>query len=256
MSTGDDEIIKVTLAEDQSCYLDKDGNKYPRVSHIIETFFGGAKDPKQLLTNMKPENKKRSYGEMDDETILKQWEDNKNLACKLGTLMHDSIEQFLLTKEKPLETTDDFDRFIEYFWEPLVTSPQSGDGLTFYAAEQRLTYKFSDMFVNPKGGYVLCDWKRSKGIRPGDTFPPLNKKAPSTQFKWHDNAWFHYSLQLNIYKRMWENAYPEKKVVQLLLVCMHANHPGDRVMEVPVMKNETLDYVFSEVERHFTRGEH
>lgn len=260
---------EVKLAEDGSCYLDSEGNRYPRVSHVIETFFGGAKDPRLLLTNMNPDNRKRKYGDQTDEVILRQWEENKELSCSLGTKMHDEIERFLLsqgdngpaesTVTTEEETSSDFDRFKECFWQPLVVEGK----MRFYAAEQRLTYRFSDkfrlagtfdaMFTNERGEYVLCDWKRSKGIRVGDTFPRLAASAPSTKLGWHDNSWFHYSLQLNIYRRMWQTAYPEKKVVQLLLVCMHMDHPGDRVMEVPIMKDSTLDYVFKTVEDVFAK---
>ena len=249
---------EVKLAEDGSCYLDSDGNKYPRVSNIITAFFGGEKDPKQMLANMKPDNRKRTYDDMTDEVILQKWKDNSKMACDLGTQMHDAIERFIVSGDKEDPTTDDFDRFIEAFWEPLVVN---GD-LKFYAAEQRLTYQFSEtfrmagtfdaLFTNSKGEYVLCDWKRSKNIVRGKTWPKLEPKAPSTKLGWYDNSWHHYALQLNIYKRMWETANPDKPVVQLLLVCMHSNHGEDRVMEVPIMKDETVDHVFREVSKIFS----
>ena len=247
-------LPKLKLTKDEVYYQDENENLYHRVSNVIKEFFGGETPPEHMLASMRPENRKRKHGDDTDEEILKKWKSTSKEACRLGSIMHDSIEKFLLTGEKPDPVTLEFQNFMDYFWKPLVEE----QGYTFDSAEQKLCYNyqgkmriagtFDALFKDPEGRLVLCDWKRSKKVEPDSTYPPLKDHQPSKVFKWHDNSWFHYNLQLNIYRRMYELSHPGKKIHKLLLVCMHENHPDSiRVMDVKLMANFMLDHVFETV---------
>lgn len=244
------------LVQGGAYYADDQSHLYHRVSNVIKDFFGGETAPQEMLNCMRPDNRKRKYRDMTDEEILQQWKDNSKTACDLGTIMHDSIEKFLLTGQKPDPITLEFQNFMDYFYTPLVVE----QGYTFVGAEQRLCYNYRDkmriagtfdaMFKDPAGRLVLCDWKRSKKIEPDSTYPPLKSTQPSSLFKWHDNSWFHYNLQLNIYTRMYELSFPGEKIHQMLLVCLHEDHPDSiRVMEVARLPNYKLDHVFETVHK-------
>lgn len=254
-------MTELRLSKDDKFYLDENDNKYFRVTSVVEIFFGGKTEPADMLKTMRPENRKRKHGEKDDKTILSEWELLSKTARDLGTEMHNQIEKFLKDEEKkkPEVVTPEFQKFLDYFWIPLTEEK----GYKFVSAEEKVCYKYSDgknemrvagtfdaLFTDEEGNLALCDWKRSKNVDSTSTYPPLSSKpnAPSNVYGWHDNNWFHYSLQLNIYKRMYELKYPGKSIKKLLLVCMHLDHPDDnRVMEVKILNRVTLDYVFKKV---------
>jgi hypothetical protein len=94
------------------------------------------------------------------------------------------------------------------------------------------------VFENPDGTLLIYDWKRckeieyEKGIFTKYATTPCISHLPDTNF-------WHYSLQLNIYKTILEHKYG-KKVVGLFLVCLHPDNPYktyDRI-EVNIMEEE------------------
>jgi hypothetical protein len=98
------------------------------------------------------------------------------------------------------------------------------------------------IFENPDGTLLIYDWKRCKEISHENGFgktasTPCIRHLPDTNF-------WHYSLQLNMYKTILENKY-DKKVVGLFLVCLHPDNPYksyDRI-EVPFLDKEMKDLI-------------
>ena len=96
------------------------------------------------------------------------------------------------------------------------------------------------IFENPDGSLQIYDWKRCKEISYDNNFgqsaiTPCIKHLPDTNF-------WHYSLQLNVYKRILEVKYG-KKVTALFLVCLHPDSPYktyDRI-SVPILEKEIDD---------------
>ena len=96
------------------------------------------------------------------------------------------------------------------------------------------------IFENPDGTIQIYDWKRCKEILYES---PYNKTAltPCISHLPDTNFW-HYALQLNVYKTILEQKYG-KKVTGLYLVCLHPDNPYktyDRI-EVPFLENEMRD---------------
>jgi len=100
------------------------------------------------------------------------------------------------------------------------------------------------IFENENGELEIYDWKRSKEIVYDSNY---NKFAitPSISHLPDTNFW-HYSLQLNTYRKIIESKY-DKKVTGLYLVRFHPDNPYktyDRI-NVPLLDKE-MDTLFEE----------
>jgi hypothetical protein len=220
---------------------------------FIHEFFGHF-DAKAIITKMKKGPKwatSKYYGKTDEE-IMKEWSDNGNEASAAGTAMHFAIEQFMhgaMDEIKPeVKNTLEWKYFTK-FW------AECGDDLEPYrsewevftdsiepvASERKIKLCGSiDMVYRRKsdGKFVIYDWKRSKDIKSDNPFgsglPPL-EHLPDT------NYW-HYTMQLNVYKWMLEKYYG-LEVADLYLVILHPDQPSYRRMRLNIMTDEVEDMI-------------
>ena len=90
-----------------------------------------------------------------------------------------------------------------------------------------------------EGSLMIYDWKRTKEIKKTSSFG----KYSTTECISHlpDTNFWHYALQLNMYKTILERKY-DKKVTKLMLVCLHPdNKNGDYLLfKVPILEEEIL----------------
>ena len=113
-----------------------------------------------------------------------------------------------------------------------------------YHEELKLVGSIDMIFENENGDIEIYDWKRSKEIVYDSNY---NKFAitPSISHLPDTNFW-HYSLQLNTYRKIIESKY-DKKVTGLYLVRFHPDNPYktyDRI-NVPLLDKE-MDTLFEE----------
>jgi ATP-dependent exoDNAse (exonuclease V) beta subunit len=176
---------------------------------------------------------------MTGEDILKSWDDNRDAAASAGTQTHYNIECFY----NGIDVVDDSVEF-KYFKEFVRDHPH----LEAYRTEWCVFYeeiKVSgsiDMVFRDKntGEYLIYDWKRSKGIEyesyGGKTaITPCISHLPDTNF-------WHYSLQLNVYRKILQDKY-DMKIARMALVVLHPDNQNKtyEVVEVPVLDKEMED---------------
>ena len=106
-----------------------------------------------------------------------------------------------------------------------------------YYEEMKLSGSIDMIFENEDGSLQIYDWKRCQEIKHEAVFG----KYASTSCISHlpDTNFWHYSLQLNMYKTIIEEKYG-KKVTELYLVCFHpenAYKTYDRIL-VPMLETE------------------
>jgi ATP-dependent exoDNAse (exonuclease V) beta subunit len=96
------------------------------------------------------------------------------------------------------------------------------------------------IYENPDGTLSIYDWKRSKEITTTNNW----NKFALTECISHlpDTNFWHYSLQLNIYKTILEEKY-NKTIKDLYLVRFHSSNPDNTydLLPVPFLKNEVTD---------------
>jgi ATP-dependent exoDNAse (exonuclease V) beta subunit len=187
------------------------------------------------------------YGKSDEE-IIKEWADSGKEASTAGTAMHLAIEQFLHGSPEQIDIKM-FDtvewRYFMKFWNDF------GDDLEPYRSEWEVYTDFLlpnerrlklcgsiDMVFRRKSDakLVIYDWKRSKEIKSENPFQ--SGLAPVNHLP--DSNYWHYTLQLNIYKWILETYYRET-VADLYLVIIHPDHPSYRRMRLNILTEEIED---------------
>ena len=120
-----------------------------------------------------------------------------------------------------------------------------------YHEEIKIAGSIDMVYENPDGTLSIYDWKRCKEITRTTNWDqyalnPLIGHLPDTNF-------WHYSLQLNTYKKILEEKYG-KTVSQLYLVRLHPenSHETYDLIEVPILTKEITD-LFEERKEKLTK---
>jgi ATP-dependent exoDNAse (exonuclease V) beta subunit len=111
-----------------------------------------------------------------------------------------------------------------------------------YNEDKKIVGTIDMVFEHHDGTVSIYDWKRTKRL---DKNVGWGKRAKHGALKHiYDTNFWHYALQLNMYKTILEHKY-EKKVTGLYLVCIHPDnvYKNYQRIEVPVLENEMRDLV-------------
>lgn len=184
------------------------------------------------------------YG-MTKNDILNQWDKNRDSAACSGTNMHYDIECYY----NGMNVENDSIEF-QYFRQFLKDFPELKAYRTewmIYNEDLKLSGSIDMIFENPDGTLQIYDWKRCKEIKHESEYgkyaiTPCISHLPDTNF-------WHYALQLNVYKMIIEEKY-NKKVTGLYLVCLHPDNvykTYERI-NVPVLENEMKELVKTRLE--------
>ena len=220
---------------------------------FVHEFFGHF-NPKETLAKMRKGKNwvnSKYFGKTDDE-IIAEWNASGKAASEAGTAMHLAIEQFLHGSPEQIDPsikeTPEWKYFMK-FWEDCGHDLEPyrsewevfTDSLTPIEGERKIKLCGSiDMVFRRKsdGKYVIYDWKRSKEIKSNNPFasglPPL-EHLPDT------NYW-HYTLQLNVYKWMLENYYGIE-IGDLYLVILHPDNSSYKRMRLNILSDEVEDMI-------------
>lgn len=214
--------------ETHSYYYDKEW-KFPlSCTGFVHRYFSNFNADEIIKKMMKSKNWKSSkYFGMSPDEIKKSWDDNRDKAATLGTLMHNTIEDFY-----NLETQEDrnkfewdpridqeFKYFLNYYKEYENLKPYRTEAIV-YAKELGLAGSIDMLYIDEETNeMIIVDWKRSKEIKYDNRFQ--NGIGPCSHLP--DTNYIHYSLQLNFYKYILENYY-DFKVKSLHLVVCHPDN--------------------------------
>jgi ATP-dependent exoDNAse (exonuclease V) beta subunit len=223
-------------------YVDGSSDGIISVTTLIHSHFPKF-DSDRVLKIMK--NKKEKYPNMSDAQIKKIWYDNGKNASENGTKLHKMIENYYnsIENDKNDEKMTDFQHFlrfnesIKYNFIPYRTEWSVFDGTLDLAGQIDMLYKKID------GTYSLYDWKRIKDLKKDNSF---EKGLGKLCLLDHCN-YMHYSIQLNIYKRILETRY-DIKVSEMCLVVLHPDN-DNYVLEKVNDMCRCIDIIFEERKR-------
>ena len=247
--------------KDQYISFQEEGHKYTihgedgytSITTLIGKLFHHF-DPNEIVDKMM-KNKSRmkdptyKYYDMTKEDILAMWNANGKDASEKGTKMHYLIEQHYNKIENVDDGSIEFSYFKKYLNDYADLKPYRTEWTVFYT-KYKLCGSIDMIYENPDGTLQISDWKRVKlieyeayGNKCG-IIPCLNT-MPDTNF-------WHYCLQLNLYKTILEEQY-NKKVTGLYLICMHPENTSqsyDR-LEVPILNEDVANILkwWSETEK-------
>lgn len=203
-----------------------DGNDKDLISSttFIHTFFDHF-DSEKMINNILKSKKYNEpdykYYKMSAEQIKKQWDDSGFNARTEGTKMHKDIEDFYNEIEVENDS-EEFQQFLKFY--------KDHENLEIYRTEWlifsdllKITGSIDATFINTDGTLSLGDWKRSKEITK-QSYGEKCGKFPLQHIP--DCNYYHYSLQLNLYRTILERFYG-MKVKEMFLVAMHPENKNE-----------------------------
>lgn len=231
-------------------------NKYTSVTTWVHQFVQpfDADNIIDKMMNGKNWNESNKYWGLTKDEIKSMWNKNGKSSSELGTNMHYNIECFM--NECPLieeqqtildynhqdllecyetnnDTSDEWKYFLDYVKENPDLTPYRTEWLV-YNEDIKISGSIDMVYKNDDGTLSIYDWKRCKSIEKTTNWnkfmkPPLNH-LPDT------NYW-HYTLQLNIYKMILESKYG-CTIKELFLVQLHPNNDSFNLIPLPFIHKE------------------
>ena len=211
---------------------------------------------KMMNSRKWPQNK---YFGLSIQEIKDLWEENRKKSAEEGTNMHYEIECFYNNKEIYNQENQSYKKFLEELLKKDISKEFNyfinfeknrinnfGSHLTPYRTEWivydehlKISGSIDMVYMRDDGDLEIFDWKRSKEIK---KFNPWQNALTECIQHLPDTNYWHYALQLNIYKMILERKY-DKKVKKLYLVCLHPNNNNYLLINVPILKQEIDDLI-------------
>ena len=216
------------------------------VTGFVHQFFPEFKED-EVITRMmlSPKWPQSKYYGMTAEQIKAQWEDIRSTAAALGTEMHAYIEYFynacntvtrrLIQHEYYTREFDLFARFhndIAANWIPWRTE------LRVFDRELRLAGSVDMLYVSPRSTptrplLIMYDWKRSKAIKRDNQYGYGSDPVAHLP----DANYWHYCLQLNVYKQLIQRN-TTWTIESMWLGVFHPNQHSYLSLQVPCLERE------------------
>ena len=236
---------RITFEESTHTYT-VDGVKegWTSCTGFIHSFFEDF-NPDAVIAKMMASRKwpdSQYYGKTAFE-IKKQWSDSGTEASAAGTRMHLDIERFnnadpvgnLEGDEYEPNLGPEWDYFLKYERRWRIKHgfvPFRTEWLVF-KEDIKLSGSIDMVYKKPDGTLAIYDWKRSKEIKYENSF----QSGLSPLDHLPDTNYWHYSLQLNIYRRILEELY-DVHISELALVILHPNNPSFKIIQLNRMDDE------------------
>ena len=157
--------------------------------------------------------------------------------------MHYHIEQYLNGANIEEPQSPKFKQFLELCESVLSEFVMFRTELPMYHAGLNIAGTIDCLCFDKNGEVVIWDWKRSKDIRTDcqrQMLPPLQHLP--------DCNYYHYALQLNLYRYILESEY-DMRVSRMILAVMHPLRHGPTCIDLPRMDTEIAMIVEQEKTR-------
>jgi ATP-dependent exoDNAse (exonuclease V) beta subunit len=201
-------------------YTIADGGTYTSVTTFIKPLFEEF-DADRIIAGMMKSRKwsQSKYFGMEPEDIKAQWAASGSDAAAAGTLLHADIERFY--NGEAVDNTSVEYGYFRVFAASCALRPYRTEW-TVYDEEVHVAGSIDMVFERPDGVLEIYDWKRTKAIEKANAWGKYGKHAAIAHLP--DTNYWHYALQLNLYKFILEHKY-DKQVAGLYLVRLHPDSP-------------------------------
>lgn len=205
-----------------------DGNTLQSVTNIVENCF-----PK-FDAQLHAKATAAKMG-MTEEEVIAMWERKGKESRELGTVMHQKIESYYQGKDS---REDDAFRLFKVFADKVKLEPYRTEWAV-YDTDYNIagTIDFVDC---QDGKYTIYDWKRSDKIIANGMPVKVSRYQEKGLYPLEhleNCAYYHYALQLSLYKFILEKNY-DIKVSDLRLGIFHPSYDKPYVLKMPYLENE------------------
>ena len=230
----------IFIESSHTYYIKKSKKNVISCTGFIHDFFHHF-DADKVIDAMIRRGLKPEYQGMTKEQIKAKWTANGEESSGKGTALHLAIEQFIHGHpeviEPSIKETPEW-RYFMNFWR------DTGGDLIPYRSEwevwseqHRLCGSIDMVFYRKSDdSYVIYDWKRSKEIKK-ESFGGQTGFGPVSHLP--DCNYWHYTLQLNIYRWFLETLYG-LKISDMYLVIMHPNNKNYQRFRLNRLEDEVL----------------
>ena len=224
-----------------------DGRKVEKsVTSWISTLYEHFDKEHTWTTFIEPKlnNPGNKYFGMTKEDVFAMWDKNGAAASAMGTKLHADVENYWngLPVSNDSKEYSFFKQFVADYPE---LKPYRTEWVVFceelnFAGSIDMVFKAPS--VGGDGGEALeiYDWKRTGDLDVDNTFRKFLKIPCVSHIP--DTKYWHYTIQLNLYKFILEKEYGFV-IQRLVLVRMHPDECEYERLEVPVMKDEMVDLI-------------
>ena len=169
------------------------------------------------------------------QEVIDMWELKAQESRELGTAMHQKIENYYKGQDS---WEDDTFRLFKMFADKVKLEPYRTEW-TVYDTDHNIagTIDFVDY---QNGEYTIYDWKRSDKIIANGMPVKVSKYQEKGLYPLEhleNCAYYHYALQLSLYKFILERNY-DMKISKLRLGIFHPSYDKPYVLEIPYLENE------------------
>ena len=226
----------IRFEEEGHIYTIKGDTSYISTTTWVKTFFEEFNSDliiEKMMNSINWKNNKY-YGKSKDD-IKNEWSTQGKLASELGTKLHQDIENFYNELDVDNDSLE-FSYFKNFHHDNSDLIPFRTEWYV-WDEELKICGSIDMIFQNSKGELIIYDWKRCKEIKKSNSWG----KTATEKIISHivDTNFWHYALQLNIYKAILEKNYGYK-VPELYIVCLHPNNTNNNYQKykIPDLQEE------------------
>ena len=207
---------------------------YTSVTTFIKTLFEEFDVEKVIsfiLKSKKINDPNYEYYNMNANQIKQVWKQQ----TLLGTLLHKDIENYYGDIEVN-NTSKEYQFFKNFVFHNKHLKPFKSEW-RIYSEKLKICGTIDMIYQLENGNYVLCDFKRSRGINLYDNYGKFCLHPKLSHIP--DTNYYHYSIQLSLYKYILETCY-DMKIESMFLLVLHPNNENYITYEV----NDILGNLF------------
>jgi len=220
----------ICLDEINHIYNIKGNQNYTSVTTFVKSLFEEFNDNKIIQNMMNSKNwPKNKYFGMTKNEIKNLWKKNGEVQSRAGSQLHLDIEKYY-NNIPTSNQSDEFKYFLLFAEKYKHLIPYRTEKI-IYSEEFRLAGSIDMIFLNnEQNSLEIYDWKRVREISRSSKYDKWIKNDIITYLP--DSNYWHYALQLNIYKFIYNREY-DSLVKNLYLVVLHPENKS--FMRLPVI---------------------
>ena len=200
--------------------------------------------------------KQSPYYGMTADAIKASWDTTRDAAAAAGTAMHYNIECYYNGLPVPPDDAEspEFGYFIQFQTDHAAKLRPYRTEWTVFDEAVRISGSIDMVYENldpatglPDGTLSIYDWKRCKEIKKVPFGAKDYSHTPTIAHIPDTNYW-HYALQLNLYKYILETKY-DKKITDLYIIVLHPEAQNYQRIKLPDLQSEVAELIMERIQK-------
>ena len=211
-----------------------------RMHYVIESFYNEKYNPDSMLNNPHHDEHEKDDDDVEEESeqVIDELDrEELGIPHRRDANGHGQSSSSSISLNS---SSIEFSYFLNFLHDHPHLIPYRTEWTVFHE-ELKLAGSIDMLFFDESTyKYHIYDWKRCRNIQKSNPFDKWGNKECINHFP--DTNFWHYSLQLNIYKAILERKY-NMTIDGLFLVCLHPNNKNSNYIKLkaPNLQEEVGD---------------